>query len=73
MNINVFYKQNYANKGVGDIAHAPGISKQSCLLLFQIYSGCCCGLGGPALAVGNGDDSDCEVKREVLQCSDWDG
>ena len=33
----------------------------------------CCGLGGPALAVGNGDDSDCEVKREVLQCSDWDG
>ena len=38
VNINVFYKQNYANKGVGDIAHAPGISKQSCLLLFQIYS-----------------------------------
>ena len=39
MNINVFYKQNGANEGVGDVAHAPGISKQSCLLLFQIYSG----------------------------------
>ena len=41
VNINVFYKQNYANKGVGDIAHAPGISKQSCLLLFQIYTVAC--------------------------------
>ena len=61
MNINVFYKQNGANEGVGDIAHAPGISKQSCLLLFQIYSGLLAAVGlssPPALAVGNEDDSD---------------
>ena len=60
VNINVFYKQNDANEGVGDIAHAPGISKQSCLLLFQIYSGllAAVAMSGPALAVGNGDDSD---------------
>ena len=45
MNINVFFKQNGANEGVGDIAHAPGISKQSCLLLFQIYSGLLAAVG----------------------------
>ena len=55
VNINVFYKQkNDANEGVGDFAHAhaPGILKQSCLLLFQIYSAVACWLllsGWPGL------------------------